>query len=336
MDDTWMYYGFGISFVVVGIVAAIAIVNQKKGKVTARHEASDMIGGYRLKKLMMTGQSSQVWEAVEEASGRHFAIKHLLPEKLVETEHRRMLCHEARVGMLLSHPNVIRILKLVDDKTNPYFIMEYFGAKNLKLRLMTMSTRGSQKQREEADKEVAYIKEKAHGIFKQAATGLAYMHASGWVHRDVKPDNIMVNNAGEVRLIDFALAQRISRRGLFRRKRGRSAGTRTYMSPEQIRGQPLDGRADIYSFGISAYEIVTGRPPFRAATPTELLNKHMLEKPASPQHYNPDVTDQFAALVLKMIAKKKEERPRDFHEVLMALREMRVFKSEVLQKSPET
>src|SRR5262249_34128546 len=151
-------------------------------------------------------------------------------------------------------------------------------------------------------------------------------------HRDVKPDNIMVNNAGDVRLIDFALAQRISRGGLFRRKRGRSAGTRTYMSPEQIRGQPLDGRADMDSFAVSMYDTATGRPPFRAATPTELLNKHILEKPVTPQMYNPALTDEFCALVLRMLSKKKEDRPRDMHEVLMALREMRIFKTEAQQK----
>jgi serine/threonine protein kinase len=270
---------------------------------------------------MMTGQSSQVWEVVEESSGRHFAMKFLLPEKLQDPEHRRMLFHEAEVGMSLTHQNIIRIIKLEKDKVNPYFLMEFFPAGNLKIRIM--------------HKKWDFIKEHAHNIFKQAATALAYMNTTGWVHRDVKPDNIMVNSAGEVRLIDFALAQRVSKGGVFRKKRGRSAGTRSYMSPEQIRGEALDGRADIYSFGITAYEIVTGRPPFRASTPTELLNKHIVEKPVTPQMHNPDITDEFAALVLRMIAKKKQDRPKDFHEVLMKLREIKVFKSEALQKNPK-
>jgi len=97
------------------------------------------------------------------------------------------------------------------------------------------------------------------------------------------------------------------------------------MSPEQIRGQPLDGRSDMYSFGAMCYELVTGRPPFRAASSQELLAKHLTEKPVSPKVYNPDVTDQFAELVLHMLAKKKEDRPRDFHEVLMKLRAIQVF-----------
>src|SRR5581483_6343852 len=138
----------------------------------------------RLQNLMMTGQTSQVWEAVEVASNRHFAIKLLLPEKLQDTEHRQLLFHEAEVGMKLAHPNVIKIVKVVKDKHNPHFVMEFFPAGNLKLRIM--------------HKKWDFIKEKAQDIFKQAATALAYMHASGWVHRDVKPDNIMVNAAGEV------------------------------------------------------------------------------------------------------------------------------------------
>jgi serine/threonine protein kinase len=314
MDDLTSI-GLGIVGAVLVIIVIVAVVaNQRKAKTGQVHVASDMVGGYRLQNLMMTGQTSQVWEVVEASSGRHFAMKFLLPEKLNDQVHRAMLFHEAEVGMALTHQNVIRIMKLVKDRQNPYFLMEFFPAGNLKLRIM--------------HKKWDFIREHALNIFKQTATGLAYMNASGWVHRDVKPDNIMVNSAGEVRLIDFALSQRISKGGLFRRRRGRSAGTRSYMSPEQIRGEPLDARADVYSFGISAYEIVTGRPPFRAASPTELLNKHIIEKPVSPQFHNPDVTDEFAGLVLKMIAKKKQDRPKDFHEILMALRTMRVFKTQ--------
>jgi serine/threonine protein kinase len=308
----WLYLlpaGIGVF---AGLTLLIVRHRQNQQRNTRSTVVSDVIGGYRLQNLMMTGQMSQVWEVVELASNRHFAMKLLLPEKLEGEEHRQLLFHEAEVGIQLAHPNIIKIIKLVKDQDNPYFVMEFFPAGNLKLRIM--------------HKKWDFIKEKAHDIFKQTATGLAYMNSNGWVHRDVKPDNIMVNSAGDVRLIDFALAQRIGR-GLFRR-RGKAAGTRSYMSPEQIRGEALDTRSDIYSFGASAYEVVTGRPPFRAANPTDLLHKQILEKPISPQVYNADVSDQFAALILRCLAKKKQERPRDFHEILIALRGMQVFKSE--------
>jgi serine/threonine protein kinase len=248
-------------------------------------------------------------------------MKILLPEKMGDSEQRRLLYHEASVGTKLAHENIIKIVHVSKDPKTHYFVMEFFPAGSLKLRLVR--------------KQTEFTKEHAHEILKKAATGLAYMNASGWVHRDVKPDNILVNNSFEVRLIDFALAQRIEKPSLFGklfRRKGKVQGTRSYMSPEQIRGENLDGRADIYSFGTSCYEIVTGRPPFRGTTNQDLLNKQIAEKPITPQIYNPDVTDEFAALVLRMLAKKRDDRPKTFHDILMGLRSMKVYKSDVVQK----
>jgi serine/threonine-protein kinase len=283
--------------------------------------AEEVIGGYRLLKHMVTGQTSQVWEVVEAASHRHFAMKLLLPERARDPVHRRFLMHEATVGKQLAHPNIIKIITVIKDVKNPCIVMEFFPAGSLKLRLM--------------GKQFDFIKEKAHTILKQTATALAFMNAKGWVHKDVKLDNLLANSAGEVRLIDFALAERIQTgwmAKMFRRK-SKPQGTRSYMSPEQIRGQLLDARADVYSFGASAYELVTRRPPFRGLSAQDLLIKHISEKPMSPRYHNPEVSEEFADLVLRMLAKKKEDRPRDFHQVLMQLRTMRVFTNEKAQTS---
>jgi eukaryotic-like serine/threonine-protein kinase len=281
--------------------------------------SDEVIGGYRLAKHMMTGQTSQVWEAVENSSGRHFALKLLLPEKVVLREHRRFMMHEAKVGKELTHPNIIRIVHIGQTPKNPYFVMEFFPAGNLKMRM--------QRAVKEA-KEKDWLIERSPDILRQWATALAFMNAKGWVHRDVKPENLLVNSAGEVRLIDFALAIRPPK-GLARwfARRARPAGTRTYMSPEQIRGEVVDGRSDIYSFGASTYELVTGRPPFRGATSNELLNKHIFEKPVNPQYLNADVTKEFADFLVQLLAKKREERPKDFHQVLMAMRSLKIYKS---------
>lgn len=274
--------------------------------------AEEVVGGYRLLRHIVTGQTSQVWEVVEVNSMRHFAMKLLLPEKAMDSGHRHFLFHEAEVGQQLAHPNIIRIVKVDRGNTNPHFVMEYFPAGSLKVRI----TR----------KEMDFLREKGQDILKQAATGLAFMNAKGWVHRDVKPDNILVASSGDVRVIDFAIAERIPT-GLakFFRRKNKPQGTRSYMSPEQIRGQVLDGRADIYSFGAMCYEMMAGRPPFRGSSSQDLLQKHIVEKPVSPRHYNSEISEEFAELILRMLAKKKEERPRDFHEVLMALRGMRIF-----------
>lgn len=275
----------------------------------------NIVGNYRLVNMMMSGQSSQVWEVVELTSHRHFAMKILLPEKAKNAADRRFLFHEANVGKTLAHPNVIKIVYVSTDPKVPYFVMEYFPAGSLKLRIVR--------------KQYDFIQQHIETIFQKAATAFAYMNASGWVHRDVKPDNILVNSAGEVRIIDFALAQRVSRGGLFSSffRSKMAAGTHSYISPEQILCKPLDGRADIYSFGCAMYETACYRPPFRGTSNTELLKKHLREKPSSPQLYNRDLTDEFCELVLHTLAKKREDRPKDFHQVLMKLRTIRVYKS---------
>lgn len=278
-----------------------------------------MIGGYRQVNLMMSGQTSQVLEVVEVSSNRHFALKLLLPEHTRTREHRNYLYHEAHVGMQCHHTNVIRVHRLVRDRENPYIIMEFFPGRNLGARMRLKEP---------------IVRERARRIIEQAAAGMAHINDKGWVHRDVKPDNILINGATEVRIIDFALAQRVSKGGWFRwfRRRSKTQGTRSYMSPEQIKGQPLDARADLYSFGATMYEIVTGRPPFRGSSPGDLLNRHMRERPTSPVVYNPEVTDECGNLIVRLLAKDGKDRPRDFHELLSAFRSIRVFRGEKIER----
>jgi serine/threonine protein kinase len=286
--------------------------------------AEEVIEGYRLAKHMATGQSSQVWEVVELTSHRHFAMKLLLPEKADKGEFRRILFHEAEVAQKLSHPNIIKIVKVVREQKNPCFVMEFFPAGSLKARVISKAPTDKQ-----------YLRDKLNDLLKQAATALAFTNAKGWVHRDVKPDNFLANHAGELRLIDFALATRSQKPSFFGSlfgKKKQAMGTRSYMSPEQIRGAAIDGRADVYSFGATCYELVTGRPPFRGASSQELLVKHIREMPVTPRVHNPDVTEEFAALVLRMLSKKREDRPKDFHEILMAMRGMQVFKADAATK----
>lgn len=275
-----------------------------------------MIGGYRLRNLIATGQTSQVLEVVEPASGRHFAMKALLPEASKISENRRMLFHEAEVGIKLAHQNIIKIVKVNKDPKQAFFVMEFFPAGSMKLRIL--------------QRNMEFIQQHALNVFKQAGTAFAYMHGNGWLHRDIKPDNILVNSVGEAKLIDFALAKRIKKASFFDKLfagKQKPQGTPSYMSPEQIRCEDLDPRADIYSFGATIYEIITLRAPYRGANVQELLNKHLSEKLIAPQVHNPDITEGFNNLVMKLLSKKKEDRPNNFHEILIQLKKMRVFRS---------
>jgi eukaryotic-like serine/threonine-protein kinase len=282
------------------------------------------IGNYRLINCILTGQSTQVWEVVETSSHRHFAMKLLMRERAQDAAAKAMLYHEASVGVEMTHPNVIRIVHVSNEKENHYFVMEFFPSGSLKSRLV--------------QKKFDFIKEHAHSIFKQAATGLAYINASGWVHRDVKPDNLLVNSKAELRIIDFAIAQRVETESFFSklfRRKPVVQGTRSYMSPEQIRGEFLDGRADIYSYGASLFELVAHRPPFRAATQQELLQKHIVEKPVPPIALVPELTQEFSDLVMKCLAKKREDRPQTFHDVLKALNQLRVYRTDPVRRPGE-
>jgi eukaryotic-like serine/threonine-protein kinase len=325
---TWILIGgFGAVLLVMAILVVVVVMSaqpkqekKRAGKVVA---TENQIDNYRLLNLMMTGQTSQVWEASELSSGRHFALKLLLPENVHIHQQRHFLFHEADVAKQIVHPKIVKILEAVKDRDHPYLVMEFFPSTNLKLRLMHKDP---------------FIKEHLREILEQTATALAYMHAKGWVHRDVKPDNILVNASADVRLIDFALAQRLAvrKKGMFSRKKGGKAmGTRSYMSPEQIRGQILDARADVYSFGATIYELLTYRPPFRASTPVDLLTKQIAEAPTPPEVYNPDVTREMSELVVAMLAKDPDDRPRDFHDFLMKFRKVRPFKVVVVQKKKE-
>ncbi|MBX9787736.1 MAG: serine/threonine protein kinase [Pirellulales bacterium] len=272
----------------------------------------DKIGPYRLLNLVMTGQTSQVWEVMHDAKQERFALKMLLPDHRQDREHVGYMKHEAAVGASLRHPRVIRIDEYDNFRGIPFLIMEFFPHPNMK----TLIRRGGDSW--------AWLVPK---IVEQAAEGLAYFNECGWVHRDVKPENFLVTPEGEVRLIDFALAEK-RKSGLAKLFAGKSKiqGTRSYMSPEQIRGKLLDQRADVYSFGCTLYELLAGKPPFTGGSSNELLNKHLSAPPPSVDAANRNITPEFASLIKRMLAKPPEKRPESLDQFLQEFHSLRVFK----------
>ncbi|MDG3002183.1 serine/threonine protein kinase [Paludisphaera mucosa] len=278
--------------------------------------AEDRIGAYRVVRVIHAGVTSVVAEVVDDATHRRYAVKQLAGPLCGDASERRKFAVEARLGLELRHPNLIRVHEFVDDREQPYFVMEYFPAPNLKLPLARPTV-------------YPMPKEHLHKIIRQAAAGLACMHDKGWIHRDVKPENILADRAGDVRVIDYTIAMR-PRSGLSRLFGGKipRQGTGTYMAPEQIRCESPAPAADVYSFGATCYELACGRPPFRANSQQELLNKHMREKPLPLTSRDDQVTPEFNEAVLRMLRKAPEERFPDLHAFLATFRNIRIYRND--------
>lgn len=280
----------------------------------------DFLGPYRLARLIRVGHTCQVWEAVKSDDTKRYVLKVLRPDLRKDRHELAAMKNEFECGKALKHPNIIRIFDHKIDGEAPYVVMEHFEHPNLKLWLRA------------GPQTIAHLAPK---VIEQGAESLFYMHSEGWVHCDVKPDNFLVSDEGVVKLIDFAISQRL--------KTGISAvfsfgkkvqGTRSYMSPEQIRGKNLDARSDLYSYACVIFELLTGKAPFTGTTADELLNKHLTGPIPSVQVANDNATPELANLLRKMMSKKREDRPSTMWEFLKEFRSIRAFK--VVPKPPAT
>ena len=281
----------------------------------------DYLGPYRLVRLVRVGQSCQIWEGLREGADQRVCLKFLQQNLIKDKNELAFLKHEYEVAKNLDHPYIIRVDELNTEQGIPYIAMELFNARNLKQDIREQSNR------------VAHL---ATEIIEKAAEALDHMHGKGWVHCDVKPDNSLVNDVGDLRLIDFAISER-QRKGLsalFGGKSGKIRGTRSYMSPEQILKKPLDARSDIYSFGCVLHELMSGKPPFTGATPNELLAKHVKGAIPTLAASNDRVTPEFVNLVHRMMAKAPEKRPQSMKDFLKELRKNRVYRTGMKPPAP--
>jgi serine/threonine-protein kinase len=271
----------------------------------------EFVGPYRMYHLIRAGALFEIWAVRPVAENTAYAMKWLPPGERHARSSAAELRHEFAVGKTLDHPAIIKTYDYGTGKDGTYLIMELFKTPNLKQQIHE----GVQK-----------LHWRLEVILDQAAASLDHMHEKGWVHRDVKPDNFLVAENNDVRLIDFNLSRKI-KKGLGKMFGNKMTvqGTYSYMPPEQIRGQACDARTDVYSFGCMVYELISGKMPFTGTSPSELLNKHLRSKPSPLGMLEKNVQPEFAELVHRMLAKDPKDRPETLREFRRELKAGRCF-----------
>lgn len=265
-----------------------------------------------------------VYRALDLETRREVAIK-ILRKDLSESRHaRRRFAREARAAGMLDHPNIVHIYRFFDE-ARPYMVMELVDG--VSMRRFVRREKPSH--------------ERLLGVAIQLCDALAHAHDRGIVHRDMKPDNIVIditaNGEDIVKVLDFGLARvRLPEISHLTRS-GSALGTCSYMAPEQASGRPADERSDLYSLGVILYEAVCGRTPFTADDPASILYMHVHEEPRNPRTHNPDIHPELESLILRLMAKKPDKRPsnaRVLKEQLVALRRLLSGEVEALPSEP--
>jgi tetratricopeptide (TPR) repeat protein len=278
-----------------------------------RQQLQSSLGtAYTLERELGGGGMSRTYVASETALGRKVVVKMLSPELAAGVSVERFK-REIQLAATLQHPHVVPVLATGDAHGLPWFTMPYVEGESLRARLGKGPLRVAE----------------ATAILKDVARALEFAHAHGVVHRDIKPDNVLLAGSSAT-VTDFGIAKALSAArngsgevsgpGGALTMTGTSIGTPMYMAPEQAAGDPnVDQRSDIYSFGILAYEVLAGRPPFDGSSPVKLLQAHFNERPRDLREVRPDAPPALAELVARCLEKKPEDRPQSAGDVVRVL-----------------
>lgn len=279
----------------------------------------ETIDDYELINCISTGSATQIWEVRKVGTTQSLAMKILLPEAFKDPELKSSLKHEASIAKSLEHPNIIRVIESKFTRKHGYVVMEYFRGGNLKTMIRN---------------EHAQVQAKAKRVMECMAQAIGYMHEKKWIHKDVKPDNVLLTKGGEVRLIDFSLAGRAGSVVTHALKKKRNIviqGTRTYLAPELIRREVITPSVDIYSLGVMFFEMLVGHPPFRHGNPNELLIMHVRDHAPPPSMLDKNITPEADRMVAKMMAKFPKERHANMQEVYAEIRNLNIFHEDPIE-----
>jgi HAMP domain-containing protein/predicted Ser/Thr protein kinase len=261
---------------------------------------------YEVKEILGAGGMGVVYRAFDRELGEPVAIKTLRPDTVADDPVAlERFKQEIRLARRIAHRNVVRTYDLGEVNGIYYLTMEYVEGTSLK---QLIQSRGR------LPVPVSLT------VGKQLCRALEVAHEQGVIHRDIKPQNIVVEANGFLKVMDFGIARLANPpKGKGLTEQGMAIGTPDYMSPEQLSGLELDPRSDLYSAGVVIFESITGRVPFEADTPWSLIAQHLEQEPPDPRSVNPDVPEPLAKAVLKAMAKDRENRYQTAGEMYEAL-----------------
>jgi eukaryotic-like serine/threonine-protein kinase len=246
---------------------------------------------YELEELVGTGGMSTVYRAHDRLLDRKVALKILHEHYGTDDTYVARFRHEARAVAALSHPNIVTVIDRGDQDGRQFIVFEYVEGENLK-RVV-----------ERGPVPVATALE----VALQVARGLAFAHEHGLVHRDVKPQNVLLNGSGEAKVTDFGIARSLTvQQGMT--QTGTVLGTSDYIAPEQAQGRHVDEQSDVYSLGVVVFELLTGRVPFPGENFVAVAMRHINEPPPSVRELRPDVSPRLDAAVQRAMAKEAGDR----------------------------
>jgi len=255
------------------------------------------IGGYTVLRLLGQGGMGRVYLGRDERLSRDVAIKVLHPSKARDPASTRRFLREGRAAAAVEHPHVMAIHQVGEDRGLPYIVMQRLVGRTLK-----------QARQMEGRLPVREVLR----IVRETAEGLAAAHRQGLVHRDIKPDNIFLQEpGGQVRIIDFGLARAGNAEAGDVTVDGAVVGTPAYMSPERVEGRTLDAKSDLFGLGVILYEQLTDRLPFEGNSLVSMLAAISRGNPRDVRSFAPDIPDALAGLVMRLIAHDRDDRPAD-------------------------
>ncbi|MEU0600598.1 Stk1 family PASTA domain-containing Ser/Thr kinase [Streptomyces sp. NPDC006393] len=261
-------------------------------------------GRYELGQVLGRGGMAEVYLAHDTRLGRTVAVKTLRADLARDPSFQARFRREAQSAASLNHPAIVAVYDTgedyIDGVSIPYIVMEYVDGSTL--RELLHSGR-------------KLLPERAMEMTVGILQGLEYAHRSGIVHRDIKPANVMLTRNGQVKVMDFGIARAMGDSGMTMTQTAAVIGTAQYLSPEQAKGEQVDARSDLYSTGCLLYELLTVRPPFVGDSPVAVAYQHVREEPQPPSVFDPEITPEMDAIVLRALVKDPDYRYQSADEM---------------------